>query len=547
MTDFLQKLGPARLGAMAVVAALLVGFFTFIIMRVSTPNMVPLYTNLSMDDSAQIVEQLEAADVPYELRANGGTIMVPDDTVLRTRMRLAQEGLPSGGSIGYEIFDRSDTLGATSFVQNINHVRALEGELARTIRSIDRVQNVRVHLVLPERQLFSRDEASPTASIVVRTRGDLDTAQIRAIQHLVASAVEGLRPSAVSIVDEAGRLLATGAEEDETAFFTASLEERRTAIESRLRHQIETILQEIVGPDRARVQVSTELDFNRVSQTSDIFDPEGQVVRSTQTREENGQTTEVVNGEVTVANEIPGGTAGEGGDNGLREARTQSEEVVNYEISRTTRTEVLEAGRIKRMSVAVLVDGLYERDGDGNLVYTPRDQAQLDMIAALVRSAVGFDQARGDVVEVVNLPFAEGPREELVEDTGLFVLTKEDYFAIAELATIALLTLIVLFFVVRPLLKRIVAPEDNIFASLPVGGEAAPGMVIGPNGEVVASPTPNVPVGALENTTAKAIEHAAALGALQAESLARVGELVTEHPNEAMQVIRSWLTEANAA
>src|ERR1044071_778283 len=198
------------MAAMAAVTLALIGFFSFLMVRVTAPNMVPLFTDLSMDDSSTIIKDLERQAITYELRNDGAIIMVPQEKVARLRMKLAEGGLPKGGGVGYEIFDKSDALGATSFVQNINHLRALEGELARTIRAIDRVQQARVHLVLPERPLFSREKAEPTASIVLKVRGTLEAQQVRAIRHLVASAVNGLKPQRVSVVDEAGRLLADG-------------------------------------------------------------------------------------------------------------------------------------------------------------------------------------------------------------------------------------------------------------------------------------------------------------------------------------------------
>ena len=211
--------------------------------------------------------------------------MVPKDQVPRLRMKLAESGLPKGGGVGYEIFDKSDALGATSFVQNINRLRALEGELARTIRGIDRVQAARVHLVLPERPLFSRDKADPSASIVLKMRGTLEPQQVRAIRHLVATAVTGLKPQRVSVVDETGRLLADGTADDGPGGVSA--DDRKVTFERRMREQVESIITSVVGPGRARVQLTADFDFNRITQTSDKFDPDGRVVRSSQTREES--------------------------------------------------------------------------------------------------------------------------------------------------------------------------------------------------------------------------------------------------------------------
>src|SRR5437588_4682753 len=231
---------------MAAVTVTLVGVFGFLILRVTSPQMTPLFTDLTVEDSTGIVKDLERQGVAYELKNDGAIIMVARDQVARVRMKLAEGGLPKGGGVGYEIFDKSDTFGATSFVQNINHLRALEGELARTIRAIERVQAARVHLVLPERPLFSRDKVEASASIVLKVRGALEAQQVRAIRHLVASAVNGLKPERVSVVDEAGRLLADGAGIDAAAGVGA--EERQANLERRLREQIESNVSSVVRP-----------------------------------------------------------------------------------------------------------------------------------------------------------------------------------------------------------------------------------------------------------------------------------------------------------
>ena len=319
LVAFLRGLGASRLMAMVAVTAALIGFFAFVIMRVTTPQMTTLFTDLTAEDSSSIIKDLERQAIPFELRNEGAVIMVPKDKVTRLRMKLAESNLPKGGGVGYEIFDKSDALGTTSFVQNINHLRALEGELARTIRAIDRIQAARVHLVLPERPLFARETPEPSASIVVRVRGSLEPQQIRAIRHVVASAVNGLKPQRVSIVDEAGRLLADGAG---TEADNAVGDERRTAFEKRMRNEVEAIVSSVVGQGRARVQLTADFDYNKVTQTSDKFDPEGRVLRSSQTREESSATAEN-NGQVTVNNELPGN---QGGNNAGGGARPEQEE-----------------------------------------------------------------------------------------------------------------------------------------------------------------------------------------------------------------------------
>ena len=456
---FLRGLGASRLLAMVAVTVALIGFFAFVIMRVTSPQMTTLFTDLSAEDSSGIIKDLERQAIPYELRNDGAVIMVPKDKVTRLRMNLAEAGLPKGGGVGYEIFDKSDALGTTSFVQNINHLRALEGELARTIRAIDRIQAARVHLVLPERPLFSRETPEPSASIVVRVRGALEPQQIKAIRHLVSSAVNGLKPQRVSIVDESGQLLADGATGDNENTIG---DERRAGFEKRMRSEVEAIVSSVVGAGRARVQLSADFDYNKITQTSDRFDPEGRVLRSSQTREESSATAET-NGQVTVNNELPGNQRSADTAAPARDQSKKTEETNNYEISHTTKTEVTEAGRVNRISVAVLVDGTYAKNDKGEMVYQERSKEQLDRIATLVRSAIGFDQKRGDQVEVVNLKFAEAPAvAPIAEPTGFFGMlqfTKDDVMYVIELGVMMLLGLVVMFMVVRPLVKRIIASE----------------------------------------------------------------------------------------
>jgi flagellar M-ring protein FliF len=536
LVSFLKGLGAARLMAMVAVTTALLGFFAFVIMRVTTPQMTTLYTDLSVEDSSAVIKDLERQAIPFELRNEGAMILVPKDKVTRLRMKLAEGGLPKGGGVGYEIFDKSDALGTTSFVQNINHLRALEGELARTIRAIDRIQAARVHLVLPERPLFSRETPEPSASIVVRVRGALEPQQIRAIRHLVASAVNGLKPQRVSIVDEAGQLLADGAS---GATDNAVGDERRAGFEKRMRNEIEAIVSSVVGAGRARVQLSADFDYNKITQTSDRFDPEGRVLRSSQTREESSATAEN-SGQVTVNNELPGN---QGQNNTAPAARDQSkktEETNNYEISRTTKTEVTEAGRVNRISVAVLVDGNYAKNEKGEMVYQDRSKEQLDRIAALVRSAIGFDQKRGDQVEVVNLRFAEAPVVvPFAEPTGMlsmFQFTKDDLMYVIELGVMMLLGLVVLFMVIRPLVRRIVASEE---IAAPSGN--LPALADG-SAHGAGSTAQNLVAGA----TAQMIDVAQVQGQVHAQSVHRVGELAERNPNETAAIVRQWLSETPA-
>jgi flagellar M-ring protein FliF len=548
--EFVKTLGAPRIAAMGAVTIALIGFFAFIILRVTAPDMTPLFTNLTMDDSAAIAKELDREAVSYQLRGDGNVILVPRDRVARLRMQLAQSGLPKGGGVGYEIFDRTDSLGTTSFVQNIDAVRALEGELSRTIRTLDRVQDARVHLVMPERPLFSRDKVEPSASIVLRVLGTLEPTQVRAIRHLVATAVNGLRPQRISIVDEAGNLLADGAGDD-NGTSDVGADERQVAFEKRLRQQIEQIVTSVVGPDHARVQLTADFDFNRVTETSDKFDPDGRVVRSSQTREESTANNAPNSNQVTVGNEIPQGVqqqrqgaTGEAAATPRDESR-KSEETVNYEISKTTRTEVIEGGRVNRISVAVLVDGTYSKNDKGETVYKPRSKEEIDQIAALVRSAIGFDQKRGDQVQVVNLRFAEPLPQPLAAPGGWLAalhLSKDDIMQAIETVVMGLLGLAVLLLVVRPLVRRVLAPVEALVALPAAAGAAAAPSDAGGAAIVESGPT----FSAEPSETSKMIDLAQVQGQVHAQSVQKVGEIADRNPGETVSIIRSWLHESAA-
>lgn len=542
LSQLLTRLGIARVAAMGVVAVMLLGFFAFLVMRATTPQLAPLYNGLSFEDSAAIIENLQSQGVAYELRGDGDTILVPRDQITTLRMSLASEGLPNRGQVGYEIFDQQSTLGATSFVQNINNVRALEGELARTIMSLSRIKSARVHLVLPERQLFQRERKDPTASIVLSVRGDLSNGEIRAIQHLVASAIEGLTPNHVSVVDDTGQLLASGAGNNDVTALAGEFEERVIGVENRMRDRVEQMLANVVGSGRARVQVSAELDLNRSTKTAETFDPEGQVVRSTQTRELANSAQGMGDQSVSVANELPGATPTAGGAPGSTEQGSTAEETTNYEISKTTETQVLEAGGIKRLSVAVVVDGTYAADANGVEAYQARPQAELDQITALVRSAVGYDQSRGDQVDVVNMQFADRPgvAGEGSGQPGMFDFTRDDLINGAQMLVTLLIALALVFFVMRPLIKKVLTPEQVPLA-LPPGTELEALGDAGHEGDMTPEEAE-----AAERKAANAawMENAKALGEQQMETLKTVGTLIDENPKQAALVVRDWIKSA---
>lgn len=558
LLNMLRNLGPMRLVAMGGVALLLFGFFFYVMTQISQPEMALLYDDLDARDSGAVVEQLEARDIPYQLRADGSSILVPADEVDRLRLAMAQEGIPSGGNLGYELFDDSDGFGTTTFVQNINRLRALE-ELARTISTITHVRQARVHLVLPERALFSRDTQSPTASVFLRLdSGGLTSRQVVAIQHLVSFAVPGLEPDQVSIVDDTGQLLASGSPEDGSLTGQSTAEERRRAEEARISQQIEQMLARSLGPGRVIARVAIEMDFDTVQTTSETYDPESQVARSTQFVESEESSSEADGVDpVSVSGNLPeaeSADAGLGGAAGASSLATRTEETTNYEISRTVENRVRDGGRVERISVAVLVDGTYSEADDGTMTYTPRSDADMDQITALVQSAVGFDAVRGDTVEVVNMRFLlPDEMEPLAGPTTFFGFRTEEVMRLAELLILGVVAALVILLVVRPLLGRALEPagqpalagidsRDDLSALLTdqSGFQAA---LAGPSAHTPAGGMPEL-VGAGgedEEDMDSLIDIQQVEGRVRASSIKKIGEIVEAHPEEAVSIIRNWM------
>lgn len=565
----MRSLGPARLLAIGVVMIGLLGFFAYITERLTTPPMALLYGGLDSQDSSEIITRLDGLNIAYALVGDGSSIMVPEDQVPRLRIMMAEQDLPTGGSMGYEIFDQTDAFGTTSFVQNINHVRALEGELARTIRSINNVSAARVHLVLPERKLFRRETMNASASIVIKTRsGTLSRSQVQALQHLTASAVPGLNPGSVSIVDERGNLLATGIEQNtDGGNLTGALQDRKTDYETRMKNDLEDLLEKFVGPGKVRVQVSAEIDFDRVTTNSELFDPDLQVVLSTESTEEIQQSEDgqPAGGNVSVANNLPDSQQGGAGKSS---SNSRIIETTNFENSKTITTKIHEAGEITQISVAVLVDGSYQQNEDGTSTYIPRTDEETTKLETLVKTAIGYtkNDVRNDVVEIINLRFAKAEIPAPIEvDPGFLglELSKSDIFRAVELTVFLIVGLLTILFVARPLVTRLfsIAPVPvaagagvgGVQAQIadggqqiqalpsPTGAAAAAGqeqaaLADNPNEAILAAPLPKSNIESM-------IDVAQIDGRIQQSAVKKVGDIVERHPDEAASILRSWLHE----
>ncbi|MBP2314106.1 flagellar basal-body MS-ring/collar protein FliF [Azospirillum soli] len=543
----LRNLGPARLAAIGGVGILLIGFFIYLTTRLSTPEMELLYAELQQTEAAAIAKKLEEAKVPFTVDKTGTKIMVPSDQVGPTRMKMAAAGLPSGGSVGYELFDKGEGFGATSFMQNINHLRALEGEMARTVQTLNGVQQARVHLVLPKRELFARQQNPATASVFLKLRpgAQLTRENIQAIQHLIAASVPNLDPGHISIVDDKGKLLARGTGTDSPDAMLASAEEKKTAYEGRLARTIEDLLGRTLGYGKVRAEVSADLDFDRITTQSEIFDPESQVVRSTQTvNEANESSDRDPLQPVTVDQNLPTSQSGNNAGPISQNKQSRNEETINYEISRTTKNHVRETGQVRRLSVAVLVDGTYAPPKDGNpAAYQPRSEQEVESIKALVRSAVGLDAVRGDTLEVVNMRFWS-PEDDMQKPEELFLgMTKDDLFRIAEMVVLGIVAVLIILLVIRPLITRAFdradQQEEDEMDKLLADQSGMPAALAAPTGALAQDLA--LEAAQADEDLEQMIDINRVEGRVRASSLRKVGEIVEKHPEEAVSILRNWL------
>jgi flagellar M-ring protein FliF len=533
----LRALGPARLGAMAAVALTVLGLLGWFSMRAGQPGMALLYSELDPRDAGAVAASLDRQKVAYQLGSGGSSILVPEEMVPRLRLSLAREGLPAGGNVGWEIFDRGESLTTTPFQQDVNRLRAMEGELSRTIRALAGVRAARVHLVLPRREAFSRQVSEAQASVVLTMQGvqRLDREGVQAVLHLVATAVPGLQARNISIVDSRGELLARGGQALNGPAAAATQEELRRAEGLRIARSVEEMLERSLGTGRVRAEATVEMDFDRVQTTEERFDPDNQVPRSVQSSQEQSRGAE--GGNVSVANQLPGAELT--GGNASQESK--SEETTNYEIGKTVRSTLREHPVTRRLSVAVLVDGVWEGSPPS---FRERNAEELARIATLVRSAIGFDERRGDRVEVVSMRFAAPEGGDSPADPGLLGLGigPATFARLTESAIYAAVALIAILLVIRPMTRRlttVLVPQPALAGpgvEAALGGPVSAGAIAGPG---TAGVLPG-PAGMLaEDGDMVSLNNVQ--GQLRASSVARVNALLDAHPDEGLAVIRRWL------
>lgn len=411
-----------------------------------------LFSNISEADSGQIIQKLKELKVPYQVA--GGGILVPVEKVYEARLQLAAQGLPQGGGIGFEIFDKTN-FGTSDFVQKLNYRRALQGELSRTIQALPEIESCRVHLAVPEKNLFMERESKPSASVMVKLRPGraLSQNQVQGIVHLISSSVEGLMPQGITVIDNQGGMLTRPTQGDTMQLSNNQLELQRN-YEKELESHVVHILEPITGRDKVKAKVFATLDFTRTEKTEEKFDPNGQVVRSEQKNQEksiSGLSGGVPGATSNLPNKKPPQTASSGG------SVQKQNEVVNYELSKTVSRVIGPSQELKKISVAVVVDGSYAiPQGSKIKKYTARTEEEIKRYEDLVKKAVGFSQERGDEVRVVNMPFEVASMEDLPEPA-------RDYWPIllsgARYAGPVLAFLLIFLFILKPLTRVLLVPS----------------------------------------------------------------------------------------
>ncbi|MBI1911763.1 MAG: flagellar M-ring protein FliF [Deltaproteobacteria bacterium] len=482
--EHFKKLGPAKTAGLLGVVAFVIAALVVLLLWNKGPEYQTLYSQLSEEDAGQVIEKLKEKKIPYKV--DGSKITIPADKVHETRMQLAGEGLPQGGGIGFEIFDKT-SFGVTDYVQKINYKRALQGELARTISQIKEIENARVHLSLPEKGVFLDDQKKATASVIVKLKQGktLNPGQVSSIVHLVANSSENLNPEDIAVVDTAGRMWTKPSEGDDALKLTSSQLEYKRSIEKDLETRLQSMLEKAVGVDNVVARVAVDVDSKHVERTEETYDPDSQVIRSEHRNREKTIGGSMVMGVPGVLSNLPE-SKNNAAANATPAQSQRSDEVINYEINKVTSHVVEPLGGIKRLTVSVLLDGSYEttKGADGKEVrkYNARTEEEISKFSDMVKGAVGFDQQRGDVITVVSTPFESDYTEAGMEAEKAPVIPPYMVPSIIKYSSILLIAILAIFFVLRPITKKLTESEktadqnalpEGLQASLPAGAELA--------------------------------------------------------------------------
>ncbi len=538
-------------GVAVILAALIVAFI-----QLRAPDFTLLKSNVEPADMQVITEKLNQSGVPYKLTADGSGILAPADKIADLNIALAEAQV--GGGIGNELLDKQSMLGTTSLQQQENYRRALEGELSRTIRAINTVRNVRVHLVMPQHELFAQEKREPSASITLTTSGRLATDKVNAIRYLVSASVPDLQPGRISIVDQTGTLLAHSDSGDGSTL-VGTLTERQAALEQQTRQKIMTMLEQVVGVGKIDAKVNVELDVEQVRSEADLYNPDLQVVaRSTTVERNDKNNSSDPGGEVTVSKALPEEDATSSITSTTSATSAETSEQVDYANSKTRTTTVRESGAVKRLTVAVVVDGKYTRNADGSMSYAARTPAEIEQLSELVKSAVGFNPERNDEVNVTNMRFVPAEIDTGATDSVLpFGLTGSDLAKLVQTLVLAVAGLLAILFVARPLLRgahngasayntdtpQLGGPDARLALPGPVDDETAKLLERAAQGDEEALMLLQHKRDIAEGRTnlEAEIDIAQIQGRIKAAAMRKVGEVVERHPEEAAAVVRKWM------
>jgi flagellar M-ring protein FliF len=498
VADFFLAQPPARRFALVGTGAATMALVLGIAWWVQRPVMRPLFTNLSAEDAGSIVGALREQKVDYELDDGGRAVLVSADKLYDLRLSLATRGLPEGGGVGFEIFDKQ-SLGQTDFLQHLNYQRALQGELARTIAQLGGVERARVHLALPERSLFVAQDRKPSASVVIKLAQGrtLSRAQVDGIVHLVSASVEALDADGVTVVDESGHLLTADRGAGSDAGVSGDALDYQRAVERSAEQRVESLLSTVVGPGKVMAQVSAKLDFARAEKTEERYDPDGAVVKQQQSTKEDSAGAKTQGGAAGTPSNLTN-DPNTFVDTSVPKT-SRKEENTAYDVSKTITRTVGPVGTVQQLSIAVVVDGTWTEEG-GNRTFVPRADDEMERLTALVKSAVGFDEGRGDKIQVTSAPFQEAPAD--VTESALSGVWRWTPLVLTRLLGVAL-ALVGLLYVVRPLLITVAARR--------------------------AAPAAAPEIGDVSN----------AVAALTHENL----QLAQANPERAAQLVREWLND----
>lgn len=544
LIDTLRAFGLVRVITLAGVAIGVLGAFLMLELHgVNTSRMTLLVGDLDPHSFQQAIEELDRRKIPFRMEEAGGQIYVSDSDLEAARRTLTKAGLSMTGTTGYEIFDRGNDFAATEFDQQVKLTRALEGELARTIQSVRGIMHARVHLVLPHREPFVRERREAQASVMLTLAGHqaLSPEAVQSIVTLVAAGVPGLKPQNITVVDSNLHLLVQAGDTDDARLRSMQADDIRRKTESRLAQGVEQMLERSLGAGHVHAEASIRMNFDKVNETQERFDPDSPVIRSTQNVTSNNKTTDKT-APVSIQNNLPNADAG-GQTTGSQEGR--QEETTNYEITKTVRAVVHDQPQVERITLAVMVDGQDDVGPDGKHIWKPRDQAELDRIDKLVKTSIGYDEKRGDKVEVVSMPFVAPVDEPEARVSQAPPVDAGRLMRVLQMVAFSVVGIGVILLTARSVFTGLTRSAVPVAltgpAAQPVGVVSGLSLEQGATGvaAVTARAAPDPAEAAAEEETMVTMNRIQ--GQMRSSSIRKVSQLVERYPDATLGIIRGWI------